>query len=294
MSELDARLRLGLPKGSLQDATFELLRKAGYTFRAQERSYVPSSDDPQIEAMLLRPQEIPRYVEQGVLDAGFTGHDWVIDNGSDVQEIADLVYGKREFHTIQIVLAAPQEGAIRSVQDLQGKRVATEYVNLTERWLEKHGVRAAVEFSWGACEAKVPELADAIVANTETGASLRANGLAIIDTLLVSSTRLIANHAAWANEWKRTKLESIAMLVQGALNAHDLVGLKMNVPKSKKDEIVALLPALQTPTLSPLADEDWLAMEVVLKERLVRELIPLMKRAGATGIVEYPLNKVIH
>ncbi len=286
-------LRLGLPKGSLQDATFELLKKAGFTFRAQERSYVPSSDDPEIEAMLLRPQEIPRYVEQGALDAGFTGYDWVVDNASDVVEVADLVYGKREFHKIKVVLAAPKDGPITCPQDLQGRRIATEYVNLTRRWLEGHGVTAQVEFSWGACEAKVPELADAIVANTETGSSLRANGLTIVETLLESSTRLIANHAAWGDDWKRAKLEALAMLVQGALNAHGLVGLKMNVPKTSLAALADTLPALQNPTVSPLADPAWMAVEVILPEKAVRDLIPCLKRAGATGIVEYPLNKVI-
>jgi ATP phosphoribosyltransferase len=288
------KLRLGLPKGSLQDATFELLRKAGYIFRADSRSYQPSSDDPEIEGLLLRPQEIPRYVEQGILDAGFTGYDWVVDNGSDVVEVADLVYGKQEFHTIKVVLAAPKDGAIRSPADLQGKRIATEYVNLTKRWLERQGVTAQVEFSWGACEAKVPELADAIVANTETGSSLRANGLSIVEVLLESSTRLIANHAAWEDSWKRAKMEDVALLIQGALNAHSLVGLKMNVPRASMDVVLKTLPALQNPTVSPLADESWLAVEVILPEKSVRDLIPDLKRAGATGIVEYPLNKVIY
>jgi ATP phosphoribosyltransferase len=288
------KLRLGLPKGSLQEATFELLRKAGYTFRADSRSYQPSSDDPEIEGLLLRPQEIPRYVEQGILDAGFTGYDWVVDNGSHVVEVADLVYGKREFHTIKVVLAAPKDGPIQSPADLQGKRVATEYVNLTKRWLEDRGVSAQVEFSWGACEAKVPELADAIVANTETGSSLRANGLSIVEVLLESSTRLIANHSAWEDRWKRGKMEDVALLIQGALNAHSLVGLKMNVPRSSMDVVLKTLPALQNPTVSPLADEAWLAVEVILPEKSVRDLIPGLKRAGATGIVEYPLNKVIY
>jgi ATP phosphoribosyltransferase len=288
------KLRLGLPKGSLQDATFELLRKAGYNFRADGRSYNPISDDPEIDGMLLRPQEIPRYVEQGILDAGFTGYDWIVDNGSDVAEVAELVYGKREFHAIRIVLAAPKDGPIQSPRDLQGKRIATEYVNLTRRWLGERGVTANVEFSWGACEAKAPELADAIVANTETGSSLRANGLAIIETLLESSTRLVANHAAWEDAWKRSKLEDIALLIQGALNAHDLVGLKMNAPRSGLQEILSILPALQNPTISPLADEGWLAVEVILPEKSVRTLIPGLKRSGATGIVEYPLNKVIY
>jgi ATP phosphoribosyltransferase len=294
MSESSQKLRLGLPKGSLQEATFDLMRRAGWTFRAQERSYVPSSDDPEIEAMLLRPQEIPRYVEQGILDSGFTGYDWVVDNASDVVQVADLVYGKREFNTIKVVLAAPKDGPIREPKDLQGKRIATEYVNITKRWLERNGVTAHVEFSWGACEAKVPELADAIVANTETGSSLRANGLAIVETLLESSTRLIANHAAWDDEWKRTKLESVALLIQGALNANSLVGLKMNAPRQSLDLILQTLPALHNPTVSPLADKEWLAVEAVLPEKSVRDLLPNLKRAGATGIVEYPLNKVIY
>jgi ATP phosphoribosyltransferase len=204
------------------------------------------------------------------------------------------VYGKREFHTIKIVLAAPKDGPIRSALDLQGKRIATEYVNLTRRWLEKRRVTANVEFSWGACEAKVPELADAIIANTETGSSLRANGLAIIETLLESSTRLVANHAAWEDRWKRSKLEDVAMLIQGALNAHGLVGLKMNVPRAGLQEALKALPALRNPTISPLADDTWLAVEVILPEKAVRTLIPCLKRAGATGIVEYPLNKVLY
>lgn len=290
------KLRIGLPKGSLQEATFELFRKAGFSFRVDSRSYVPTCDDPEVDALLIRPQEIPRYVQQGVLDAGLTGWDWIVDNDAadSLVQIADLVYGKREFHTIKIVLAAPNESTIHSVKDLEGKRIATEYVNLTRRWLAQHGVNAMVEFSWGACEVKVPELADAIVANTETGSSLRAHGLRIVEVLLESSTRFVINREAAADEWKRAKAENIAMLLQGALNAAGMVGLKMNVSREDLPAVVAQLPALKKPTISNLADEDWVALEVVLEEKAARDLIPQLKRAGATGLVEYPLNKVIY
>lgn len=288
------KLRLGLPKGSLQEATFELFKKAGFRLRLDSRSYIPSVDDPELEVLLLRPQEIPRYVEQGILDAGLTGYDWIVDNGSDVVEVANLVYGKREFHTIKIVLATLNDSPIQKVEDLQGKRIATEYVNLTRRWLAQHKVEAEVEFSWGACEVKVPELADAIVVNTETGSSLRAHNLRIVEVLLESSTRLICNHQVWEDPWKRAKVENIALLLDGALNAEGMVGLKMNVPKEALDQVVQVLPALKKPTISHLAEEGWVAVEVVLEEKMVRDLVPALKRAGATGIVEYPLNKVIY
>lgn len=288
------KLRLGIPKGSLQEATFALFRKAGYEFRISSgRSYHPWVDDPEIEPLLLRPQEIPRYVEQGILDCGLTGRDWIEDNGSDVVEIAELAYSKATLNPIRVVLAVAEDSDIHSVTDLQGKRLATEYVRLTQRYLERHGVQAHVEFSWGACEVKVPELVDAIVVNTETGSSLRAHNLRIVDTILTSTTRLIANHTAAADPAKRRKLDDVAMLLKGALEAEQMVGLKMNVPRGLVPEITALLPAMRRPTVSPLLDDDWVALEIVVEERTVRDLLPKLKRAGAEGLVEYRLNKVI-
>jgi len=292
---VERKLRIGIPKGSLQESTFAFFKKAGYEFRMSSgRSYHPTVDDPELEPLLIRPQEIPRYVEQSILDAGLTGKDWIEDNGADVEEVAEFVYSKATLNPIRVVLAAKNDSGINSVHDLQGKRIATEYVRLTERYLQRHGVRAQVEFSWGACEVKVPELADAIVVNTETGSSLRAHDLKIVDVLLVSTTRLIVNRAAWQDEWKRAKVENIAMLLQGALNAEQLVGLKMNVPKAELEQITSLLPALRNPTVSPLADPNWVAIEIIVAENTVRDLLPRLKRAGAEGIVEYPLNKVIY
>lgn len=292
---MERKLRIGIPKGSLQEATFAFFKKAGYEFRMSSgRSYHPTVDDPELEPLLIRPQEIPRYVEQGILDAGLTGKDWIEDNGADVEEVAEFVYSKATLNPIRVVLAAKNDSGINSVRDLEGKRIATEYVRLTERYLKQHGVCAHVEFSWGACEVKVPELADAIVVNTETGSSLRAHDLKIVDVLLVSTTRLIVNKAAWKDEWKRAKVENLAMLLQGALNAEQLVGLKMNVPKAELEQITSLLPALRNPTVSPLADPNWVAIEIIVAENTVRDLLPKLKRAGAEGIVEYPLNKVIY
>jgi len=290
------KLRLGMPKGSLQDATFALFKKAGFDFRVDARSYHPTVDDPELEPTLLRAQEIPRYVALGVLDAGITGYDNIVECGVDgtVHEVAELHYSKRTALPYRWVLAVPKDSDIKGPQDLQGKRVATELVNVTKRYLAKHGVDAEVEFSWGATEVKVPELVDAIVEGTETGSTLDANGLKIIDTLLVSTTRLIANAAAWQDEWKRRKIENIAMLLQAALNAEGLVGLKMNVPRKDLARVTKLLPALKNPTLSPLSDEAWVAVEIVIEEKTVRDLIPKLKRAGAQGIVEYPLNKVVY
>ena len=287
-------LKLALPKGSLQEATFGLFRKAGWDFRVDARSYHPTSDDPEIEATLLRAQEIPRYVEMGVLDAGITGHDHVKECDSDVHEVCELVYSKATSRPFRWVLCVPKGSPIRSVKDLQGKRIATELVNYTKRYLAEHGVTAHVEFSWGATEVKVPDLVDAIVDGTETGSTLQAHGLEIIDTLLESTTRVIVNHDSWKDPAKRHKIENMAMLLQAALNAEGLVGLKMNVPKAKLEKVIAELPSLKQPTLSPLAGDEWVAAEIIVEEKTVRELIPRLKRAGASGLVEYPLNKVIY
>lgn len=286
-------LKLGLPKGSLQEPTFNLFEKAGYSFRTSSRSYQPHSDDPEIEPILLRPQEIPLYVQQGVIDAGLTGKDWIADCGADVQEICELRYSKVTNNPIRIVLAVHADSPIQTVRDLAGKRIATEYVRLTERHLKDHGVEAAVEFSWGACEVKVPTLVDAIVVNTETGSSLRAHNLRIVETLLTSTTRFIASHEAMADADKRKKIDGLEILLTGAMNAARLVGLKMNFLKKDQEAILGLLPSLQNPTLSPLADPAWAAAEVIIDHHLIRDLIPALKRAGATGLVEYPLNKVI-
>ncbi len=292
---MQGKLKLGIPKGSLQEATFGLFKRAGFEFRMSSgRSYHPSVNDPEIEPLLIRPQEIPRYIEQGILDAGLTGKDWIEDNGSDVVEVAELTYSKATNNAIRVVLASGNNDSILSVKDLEGKRIATEYVRLTERYLEQHGVKAGVEFSWGACEVKVPDLVDAIVVNTETGSSLRAHNLKIIDTLLVSTTRLAVNRSAWEDGWKRAKIENIAMLLQAALNADQLVGLKMNVERTNLETVTAILPALKNPTISPLSNPDWVALEIIVAESTVRDILPNLKRAGAEGIVEYPLNKVIY
>lgn len=288
------KLKIGLPKGSLQDATFAMFRKAGWDFTANNRSYTPTCDDEEIEALLVRPQEIPRYVEDGILDAGLTGKDWIVDSGADVVEAADLVYSKSTLRPIRVVVAVREDSDFRNPTDLQNKRISTEYVNLAHRWLKENDVSAQVEFSWGACEVKVPELADAIIVNTETGSSLRMHNLRIMQTILESTPRLIVNKASWENEWKRDKVECMAMLLQGALNAEQLVGLKMNVPCEKLCDVTSILPALKTPTLSPLSDEGWMAVEIVIEEKVSRDLIPKLKRAGAQGLVEYPLNKVVY
>lgn len=290
------KLRLGVPKGSLQEATFALFKKAGFDFRVDARSYHPAVDDQEIEPTLLRAQEIPRYVAAGVLDAGITGYDNVVECDCDgsVHEVAELTYSKATSRPYRWVLAVADDSNIRGPKDLQGKRIATELVNVTKRYLAKHGVDAHVEFSWGATEVKVPELVDAIVEGTETGSTLAANGLRIVDTLLVSTTRFIANTDSWQDEWKRRKIENIAMLLHAALTADGLVGLKMNVPRGEMEAVMSLLPALKNPTLSPLSDEAWVAMEIIIEEKTVRDLIPKLKRAGAQGIVEYPLNKVIY
>lgn len=286
-------LRLGLPKGSLQASTFDLLGKAGFHFSVSSRSYFPSIDDDELTAMLVRAQEMARYVEDGIFDAGITGLDWVRETDSDVHVVADLVYSKQSMRPVRWVLAVPEASEIRSVHDLQGKRIATEVVNLTRRWLAEHGVEAEVEFSWGATEVKAPDLVDAIVEVTETGTSLRANNLRIVETVLESNTQLIANHAAWADPWKRQKIENLALLMEGAIRAEGRVGLKLNVRKEDAGTIVALLPALRTPTISPLFGNEWVAIETVIEERQVRRLIPELKRAGGEGIIEYPIDKII-
>ena len=286
-------LKLGIPKGSLLQATVELFRKAGYKITIPDRSYYPNIDDPEIECLLLRAQEIARYVEEGLLDAGLTGYDWVIENDADVHEVSDLVYSKTGSGKARWVLAVPNDSPIQSVKDLEGKRIATEAMNLTNKYLAKHGVKAKVEFSWGATEVKPPKLADAIVDITETGSSLRANNMRIVETLLETNTKLIANHQAWEDPEKRAKIEQIGMLLSGAIVAETNVGLMMNVPKASLAEIAGILPSLHTPTISEMTDPKWVAVMVILEEKVARDLIPKLKRHGASGIVEFPLNKVI-
>jgi ATP phosphoribosyltransferase len=288
-----SKLVLGLPKGSLQDATFDMMGKAGFVVRAGSRSYVPSIDDPELDGRLIRAQEISRYVELGMLDAGMTGYDWIVENGSDVVEVAELIYAKQGLRPVRWVVAVPEASTIQSAKDLEGKRIATEAVGLTQRYLAKHGVKAEVEFSWGATEVKAPELVDAIVELTETGSSLRANKLRIVDTVLESTTRLIANKTAWKDEWKRRKIEQLALLLQGALAAVSRVLLKMNAKAADVAVLTKILPSLHAPTVSKLDTEGWIAIETVVQESIVREIIPQLKRAGAEGIIELPLNKVI-
>ncbi len=288
------KLKFGLPKGSLQESSLQLLGKAGFHFSVSSRSYFPSVDDDELDGILIRAQEIPRYVEDGVFDAGLTGHDWILENESDVVSVCDLIYSKQSMRKVKWVLAVHEDSPVKTVKDLEGKRIATEVVNLTKQYLAKHGVKAAVEFSWGATEVKTPDLVDAIVEVTETGSSLRANKLRIVDVVLESNTKLIANKASWADPWKREKIENMAMLLEGAINAGSKVGLKMNLRKSDLPTILALIPALRNPTVSHLADEEWIALETILEEVVVRKIIPQLKRAGAEGIIEYPLNKVIY
>lgn len=287
------KIILGLPKGSLQEATFTMLKRAGFSIRAGSRSYMPTVDDERIEARLIRAQEISHYVELGMLDAGITGYDWINENGSDVHEVAELIYAKQGMRPVRWVLAVPEDSPIKDVKDLNGKRIATEAVGLTKRYLAANGIEAEVEFSWGATEVKAPELVDAIVELTETGSSLRANKLRIVETVLESTTRLIANHKAWNNEGKRRKIEQISLLLQGALAAERKVMLKMNIPAASREQIICILPSLHAPTVSPLDDNEWLAIETVIDETVVREIIPELKQAGAEGIIELPLNKVI-
>ena len=288
-----SQIKLGLPKGSLQESTFALMKKAGWNFKVGSRSYMPTVDDPGIAARLIRPQEIARYVELGLLDAGLTGYDWIYENGADVVEVAELCYSKATSNPVRWVVAVPNDSPIQDVKDLQGKRIATEAVGLTKRYLAENGVEADIEFSWGATEVKAPELVDAIVELTETGSSLRANQLRIVDTVLTSTTRLIANKDAWADKQKRAKIEQMAMLLAGALNAENKVLLKMNAKKGDVASICGVLPALHAPTVNPLGDPSWVAIETVVDESIVREIIPPLKAAGASGIIELALNKVV-
>jgi len=291
-------LKIGFPSGSLQEATFKLFEKAGYKVRLAPRSYVPDIDDSELEGLMFRAQEIPQYVERGVLDVGLTGKDYILESAAEVVEAAELVYSKATSRPYRWVIAVPEESGIKTLEDLQGKRIATELVSATRRYLEEHGIQAEVEFSWGATEVKakagIPGLVDAIVEGTETGSSLRANRLRIVETLFESTTRFIANKQAWEDGWKRGKAENLLLLLQGALVAEAKVGLKMNVPRAKLEQVIAQLPALHTPTISNQLDEDWVALEIIADEQVVRELIPQLKKVGAEGIIEYPLNKVVY
>lgn len=287
------KLKVGLPKGSLQESTISIFEKAGYRIRVDERSYFPSIDDPEIECMLIRAQEMARYVQDGVIDCGITGKDWIMESRAKVVEMANLVYSKQGMRSVKWVLAVPVASKIKSAKDLKGKRIATEAVNLTKEYLRKNKVKAIVEFSWGATEVKPPRLADAIVEITETGASLEANNLRIIETILESTPRLIMNKEAFKNSWKRKKVEKLALLLRGAIDAFGKVGLMMNVRKKDLGKILKILPALQKPTISPLSDPRWVDITTIIDEKVVRDLIPKLKEAGATGIVEYPLNKII-
>ncbi len=287
-------LKLGLPKGSLQDAALAKMAKAGFNISVSSRSYVPYVDDEELMIRLIRAQEISRYVEHGYLDCGITGYDWIKENDSDVHEVGEFIFSKATSQPARWVLAVPENSTIKSVKDLEGKRIATEVVNITKRYLRKNKVKAEVEFSWGATEVKAHELVDAIVEITETGSSLRANKLRIVDTLMISTPRLIVNHEAWKDEWKRKKIETLAMLLKGALEAESKVGLKMNIEKKNLEKLLQSLPALRNPTVSTLSQDGWVAVETIIDERVVRELIPQLKALGAEGIIEYPLNKVVY
>jgi len=292
-------ITFGLPKGSLQDATLDLMKRAGFTFTLSTRSYYPVCDDEEVRAVMFRAQEIAKYTERGIMDVGLTGLDWILDSESDVVEVADLVYSKATTRKARWVLAVPEDSPIKSVKDLAGKRIATELVHVVATSLAGHGVNAEVEYSWGATEVKVPEIVDAIVDLTETGSSLRANKLRVVDTVLETNTKLIANRAAWNDPWKRQKIENVAMLLRGALEAEGRVGLKLNVPNEKLKAVIAALPQGKMPTVSPLRDHEgneipWSAIEVILPQNTVRTLIPALKRAGGQDIIEYPLNKIIY
>ena len=291
---MNNKLRMGLPKGSLQDATIEKLAKAGWNVQVSSRSYLPYVDDEELEIRLIRAQEISRYVELGYLDCGITGHDWIEENGSKVHEVGEFLFSKSTRQPTRWVLAVPNDSPIKSVKDLAGKRIATEVVNLTQRWLRRNKVKAKVEFSWGATEVKAHELVDAIVEVTETGSSLRANNLRIVETLLTSTPRLIANTTAWKDAWKRKKIETLSLLLRGAMEAEAKVGLKMNIEQKRLQDLLARLPALRNPTISNLSQPGWVAVETIIDEHVVRELVPQLKEAGAEGIIEYPLNKVVY
>lgn len=288
------KIRIGIPKGSLQESTLELFKKAGFNFKSTERSYFLNSDDEEIEAMLIRAQEMARYVEDGVFDAGLTGKDWILENKADVVEVADLIYSKQTMQKVKWVLAAPISSKIKSVKDLAGKRIATEVVNITKDYLKRNNVKANVEFSWGATEAKAPDLVDAIVEVTETGSSLKANKLKIIDVVLESNTKLIANKNSYKDKWKREKIQSIALLLNAAIEAEWKVGLKLNVETKNLNKILKILPAITSPTVSQLSNKKWVALETIIDENIVKRIIPALKKAGAAGIIEYPLNKVIY
>ncbi len=287
-------LRFGLPKGSLQEATIEKMAKAGFNISVSSRSYLPYVDDDELDVRMIRAQEVSRYVEHGYLDCGITGKDWIEENGSKVHEIGEFLFSKATRQAARWVLAVPEKSPIKSAKDLQGKRIATEVVNLTKKYLRRHKVKADVEFSWGATEVKAHELVDAIVEITETGSSLRANKLRVVDTLMTSTPRLIANRDAWGNPWKRAKLETLALLLRGALDAEVKVGLKLNIKQKNLPKLLQSLPALRNPTISNLSQSDWVAVETVIDEAIVRELIPQLKQLGAEGIIEYPLNKVVY
>ena len=287
------RLKLGIPKGSLQDATIDLFARAGWKITLGSRSYVPTIDDPEIECLLVRAQEMARYVETGALDAGITGHDWVVETGADVEELAELVYAKQRLARVRWVLAVPEDSKILDAKDLEGKVIATEVVRITESYLQRFGVKARVEFSWGATEVKVPQLADAIVEVTETGSSLRANRLRVVDTVLESATVFIMNRKAAADSAKREKVENLILMLQGAIAAASKVGLLLNVHKNDLDAVLGVLPALKKPTISALSDPDWVAVNTIIEEAVVRQILPKLKAAKAQGIVEYPLNKIV-
>jgi ATP phosphoribosyltransferase len=294
VSEKAPLLMLGLPKGSLEESTKNLFAKAGWKITTSSRSYRPAIDDPELDGRFIRAQEVSRYVEHGFFDCGLTGEDWIKENGSDVVDVCDLVYSKVSTQKSRWVLCVPESSPVKSAADLAGKRVATELLNTTKRYFEQKGVKVHVEFSWGATEVKVPDLVDAIVDITETGSSLRANKLRIVDTLLETNTKLIANKNSWANPAKRKKIETIALLLRGALEAESKVGLKMNAPKKSLDAILKAIPSLRNPTISPLSNDAWVALETIIDESVVREIIPQLKSMGAEGIVEYPLNKVVY
>ena len=287
------KIRLGIPKGSLQDATIELFAAAGFKIYANGRSYFPSTDDPELECMLIRAQEMARYVEQGVLDAGLTGLDWVVESGRKVEAVCDLIYAKQSRGKVRWVLAVPEDSTVRCAEDLAGKTIATELVEVTKNYFAARNVPVQVDFSWGATEVKPPMLADAIVEITETGSSLRANRLRIVETVLESNTQVIANKKAYADEWKRRKIDNIALMLQGAISAQGRVGLMLNVKQKDLQAVLAVLPALNSPTISALSNSEWVAVNTILEETVVRDVIPRLKEAGGSGIVEYPLNKVV-